>query len=159
MTDFGNLDGELDDEFLNIGGETVVGMVATNATNNVYPELNEDLSPFDDYDFSDASGRLKGTIFDKKERAKRRATRQKRKDEKQSAKNAETLSRAELNKGLSGDKQSDIELAKALGSDNTKDDSKAPKAPMSNTNKVLIGLGVTLLLAGIGYAVYKKVSK
>ena len=154
MTDFGNLDGELDDDFLNIGGETIVGMVATNATNNVYPELNEDLSPFDDYDFSDASGWSKGTILDKKERAKRRAERQKRKSDKQAAKNAETLSRAELNKGLSTDKQSDVELAKALGSDNSKDDS-SKKAPMSTTTKVLIGVGILAAVVGIGFAIVK----
>ena len=158
MTDYGNLDGELDDEFLNIGGETVVGMVATNATNNVYPELNEDLSPFDDYDFSDASGIFSGTIFDKKERARRRAARQKRRDAREAARNAEKLSRAELNKGLASDKQSDIELAKALRSDNSRKVS-SKKAPMSTTTKVLIGVGVVALLAGIGFVVYKKSKK
>jgi hypothetical protein len=158
MTNFGNLDGELDDDFLNIGGETVVGMVATSATQNVYPELNEDLSPFDDYDFSDAAGWTKGTILDKKERARRRAVKEKRKDARQASKNAERTSRAELNKGLVSDKQSDIELAKALGADNSKDSSTA-KTPMSTTTKVLIGAGVFVLLAGIGFIVYKKMKK
>lgn len=154
MTNFGNLDGELTEDFLNIGGESVVGMVAASATQNVYPELNEDLSPFDDYDFSDASGRFKGTILDKKERKRRRDVRQKRKSEKLAVKNAERLSRAELNKGLMTDKQSDVELAKALASDDTKTPT-TEKKPMSTTTKVLIGTGALLLLAGIGFAVYK----
>lgn len=154
MTNFGNLDGELTEDFLNIGGESVVGMVAASATQNVYPELNEDLSPFEDYDFSDASGIFQGTILDKRERKRRRASREKRRSEKQAVKNAETLSRAELNKGLMTDKQSDIELAKALASDDTKK-LGTEKKPMSTTTKVLIGTGALLLIAGIGFAVYK----
>lgn len=154
MTNFGNLDGELTEDFLNIGGESVVGLVAASATQNVYPELNEDLSPFDDYDFSDASGIFQGTILDKRERRKRRDVRQKRKSEKQSVKNAERLSRAELNKGLMTDKQSDIELAKALGAQ-LPEATVTEKKPMSTTTKVLIGTGALLLIAGIGFAVYK----
>ncbi len=153
MKNYGNLDGELDDDFLNIGGETVVGMVATSATQNVVPALNEDFAPFDDYDFSDASGRTKR----RKERAKRRDARQKRKTDRQSAKNAEILSRAELNKSLTTDKQSDIELAKALASDSK--ETTTEKKPMSTTTKVLIGGGVLLLIAGIGFVIYKKTKK
>lgn len=154
MTNYGNLDGELTEDFLNIGGESLVGMVAASATQNVYPELNEDFLPFDAYEFSNASGRFKGTILDKKERKRRRDVREKRRSEKQAVKNAERLSRAELNKGLMTDKQSDIELAKALSSDNTKSATNEKK-PMSTTTKVLIGVGSLLLIAGIGFAAYK----
>lgn len=154
MTNFGNLDGELTEDFLNIGGEKAVGLVVASATQNVYPELNEDLSPFDDYDFSDASGWTRGTILDKRERRKRRESRQKRKDARQSSKNAERMSRADLNKGLSTEKQSDIELAKALSA-NMSQTPTDTKKPMSTNTKIFIGVGVLLGIAAIGFTIYK----
>ena len=154
MKDFGNLDGELDEDFLNIGGDALVGLTVASATQNVYPELNEDLSPFDDYDFSDASGSRKKR---QKARTQRKESRQKARAEKKSAKTAETLARAELTKSLATDKASDVELAKALSSDLK--DSSTDKKPMTTTTKVLIGSGVFLLLVGIGFVIYKKTKK
>ena len=80
--------------------------------------------------------------------ASRKANRQESRKARQTAKNAETQSRAELNKAAGQDKQSDIEIAKALGGDGNK--------PMSMTTKVLIGFGLVALVGGIAYFVIKK---
>ena len=48
-----------------------------------------------------------------------------------------------MNREIGKDKQSDIELAKALGS--------GEKQPMSTTTKVLIGVGVVAVLGAIVY--------
>lgn len=80
--------------------------------------------------------------------ASRKANRQEARKARQSAKNAETQSRAELNKAAGQDKASDVELAKALGADS--------KKPMSTTTKVLIATGVVAVLGAIAYFVIVK---
>ena len=68
---------------------------------------------------------------------------------KKEAKTSEIQSRADLNREVGKDKQSDIELAKALqGGD--------AKSPMSTTTKVLIGVGVVAVIGAIAYFVIKK---
>ena len=73
MKDFGNLDGELTEDFLNIGGETPVGLIATSATQNVYPNMNDDFMSFDADYFSDATlRRRRNPSPRKKQRLKRK---------------------------------------------------------------------------------------
>lgn len=177
MNDFINLDGEVtdfdQDNFYPYDG-ALVPMVAASATQNMgadyndqdnfYPAdgvgLSSDSLPLTD-EYSEARGkRLKGTVFDKKERARRRALREKLRIEKQAAKVEETKSRAELNKNVGKETASDIELAKALSNPNTVDVKLgAEKAPMSKTTKIVIGVSVVVLLGVIGFVVYKKMKK
>lgn len=177
MKDFLNLDGEIvdfdQDNFYPCDG-ALVPMVAASATQNMgadyndqdnfYPAdgvgLSSDSLPLTD-EYSEARGKKrKGTIFDKKERARRRALREKLRTEKQGVKNEETKSRAELNKNVGKESASDIELAKALSNPNAIDVKLgAEKAPMSKTTKIAIGAGAFLLLVGIGFVIYKKMKK
>lgn len=160
MKDFGNLDGELTEDFLNIGGEVPVGMVAESAIQNVYPSLNEDLSAFDDY-YSASGDRKKRREEKRARKSAKKDTRQKMREAIVSgklAKNEERLSRAELNKGLGTEKESDVELAKALSESVKDDSSKKEKKPMSTTTKILIGVGAALLIGGIAFLVLRKKS-
>lgn len=68
---------------------------------------------------------------------------------KKAAKTAEIQSRADLNKEIGKDKQSDIELAKALQGGNS-------ATAMSTTTKVLIGVGVVAVVGAIAYFVISK---
>jgi hypothetical protein len=165
MKDFGNLDGELTEDFLNIGGETAVGLVAASATQNVYPNMNDDDESFEgdyfssfDHDFSDATGkrrkRIKRRDARRKSRLDTRKSRQKSRLDTKKSKDAERLARAELTKSLTKDKQSDVDLAKALSADVNKTPSNIKK-PMTTTTKVLIGLGVLIGIAAIGFGIYK----
>jgi hypothetical protein len=110
---------------------------------------------YDADNFYPASGLLKGTILDKKERARRRALREKRKDMKAEGKLAVAQSSKIAAQGLGKDSQADIELAKSL---NAKPTGGTAKKGMSTTTKVLIGVGVLAVLVG-GYFAYKKFSK
>jgi hypothetical protein len=89
-------------------------------------------------------------FLSKEEIDKRKASRK----EKKSVKNTEALSRAELNKSLGQDKQSDVELAKALKGDDTSKSSTAQ--PMSKNTKIAIGFSVVLVLGTIVYFIVKK---
>lgn len=84
------------------------------------------------------------SFFSKDEATKRRTGREERRNLRTSSKAEERKSRADLNREIGKDKQSDIELAKALGSDNQ-------TKPMSTTTKVLIGVGVVAALGAIVY--------
>jgi hypothetical protein len=69
--------------------------------------------------------------------------------DKKEAKTSEIQSRADLNREVGKEKQSDLELAKALqGGD--------AKPPMSTTTKVLIGAGILAVVGAIAYFVIKK---
>ena len=63
---------------------------------------------------------------------------------KKDAKTAEIQSRADLNREVGKEKQSDLELAKALQDSGT-------STPMSTTTKVLIGAGIVGVLGAIVY--------
>lgn len=78
----------------------------------------------------------------------RRANRKSRRDVREASKAEERKSRADLNRAVGQDKQSDVELAKALGA--------SDKQPMSTTTKVLIGVGVLAVVGAIAYFVIKK---
>ena len=178
MKDFLNLDGEVidfdQDNFYPADGPTLVPMVAVSASQNIGADYDDqdnfysadgvglsfDSLPVTD-EYSEARGKKrKGTLFDKKERARRRALREKLRTEKKGAKNEETKSRAELNKNVGKETASDIELAKALSSPNVVDVKLgAEKTPMSKTTKIAIGAGAVLLLVGIGFVIYKKMKK
>jgi len=67
---------------------------------------------------------------------------------KKEAKTSEIQSRADLNREVGKDKQSDIELAKALQGGDSQ--------PMSTTTKVLIGVGILAVVGAIAYFVIKK---
>lgn len=83
------------------------------------------------------------SFFSKAETSKRRGDRQAQRSERRASKVDERKSRAELNREIGKDKQSDIELAKALGTDT--------KTGMSTTTKILIGVGVVAVLGAIVY--------
>ncbi len=74
--------------------------------------------------------------------------------ENKSVKNTEALSRAELNKGLSQDKPSDVELAKALTGTGTT--TLPEKEGMSKNTKIAIGVGSVLVLGLIVFLIVKK---
>jgi len=109
-------------------------------------------------------GRLtKDTVLSTKERARRRALREKRRDQRQTRRDARTgakVTTAQSGKiaaeSLGKESQSDIELAKALGS---KSSGVKTKTGMSTTTKVLIGVGVLVVLGIGGYFAYKKFGK
>lgn len=89
-------------------------------------------------------------FLSKEESDRRKANRQ----EKKYVKNTEALSRAELNKGLSQDKASDVELAKALKGDDTS--TSKTSQPMSKNTKIAIGVGVVVVLGAIAFFVLRK---
>lgn len=170
-------------------------MVAVNAIQNVGGDFNEDLklsasgeisdvyAKFDtlpswnndDDDYSNLYGQGKARREQRRsDRQKRRSDRQTRKNEKATAKNAETLSRAQLNVGLSQEKQSDIELAKAIGMAsgaqtimsntakgmvNSLPPSSPPNAPKNNTGLIIgISVGAIVIIAA-SVLIYKSKSK
>jgi len=121
---------------------------------------------YDADNFYPANGLLgrigKGTILDKRERARRRGLREKRRDQRQTRRDARTgakVTTAQSGKiaaeSLGKESQSDIELAKALGAKTTGETKKG----MSTTTKVLIGVGVLVVLGIGGYFAYKKFGK
>jgi hypothetical protein len=59
-----------------------------------------------------------------------------------------------LNKGLSQDKASDVEIAKALKGDDTS--TSKTTEPMSKNTKIAIGSGIVLVLGAIVYFVVKR---
>lgn len=140
-----------DDDFFPMDGE-VIQYVAKTAGQDVG-------NHYDQENFYPANGMFRGTIFDKKERQKRRAIRQQRKSSKVAAKNEETLSRAELNKAVGKDKPSDLALADALKADAQKSDTTTVKEPMSLNTKIAIGVGITVFLGIVGFVFYKKLKK
>jgi hypothetical protein len=113
---------------------------------------------FDQDNFYPADGQQKGIFqnirqnvtdfFGQDQSATRQKGRQGRRDVRTGAKAEERKSRADLNRAVGQDKQSDIELAKALGASDSQ--------PMSTTTKVLIGVGVVAVLGAIAYFVMKK---
>ena len=155
------------DEFYPADGvDDITNMVALSAAQNIGPGIydGDNFYPADGYSY--ASGRLKGTIFDKKERAKRRAERQKRINARQSSKNEERLGRAELNRQAGKESQSDIELSKVLsgtgipGMPSPTDTAPATASSgMSKNKKIMIGVGVAVVLAVVGIVVYKRMKK
>ena len=90
------------------------------------------------------------SFLSKEESDKRKANRK----ENKSVKNIEALSRAELNKGLSQDKPSDVELAKALKGDDTS--TSKTSGTMSKNAKIAIGVGVVVVLGAIAFFVLRK---
>lgn len=139
--------------------EGLVTMVAASAAQNT-PNY------FDQDNFYPADGKQKGffgsvgqiygnaargaaSFLSKDEIEKRKASRK----ENKAVKNAETLSRADLNKSIGQDKASDVELAKALKSDTPS--ASTPASSMSTTTKVLIGVGVVAVLGTIAYFVMR----
>jgi hypothetical protein len=119
----------------------IVTMVAASAAQNTPNYYDQD-----NFYPADGSGR-----------ARRQANRKRRQDAKfvkKGAKTEEIQSRAELNKSLGQDKQSDVELAKALKADNT----STPKTtePMSKNTKIAIGVGVVVVLGAIAFFVLRK---
>jgi hypothetical protein len=142
------------------GDELAIGkMVVASAAQNT-PNY------FDQDNFYPADGKQKGFFgsvgqiygnaargaagfLSKEEIEKRKASRK----ENKAVKNAETLSRAELNKSIGQDKASDVELAKALKGETPS--TSTPASSMSTTTKVLIGVGVVAVLGTIAYFVLK----
>jgi hypothetical protein len=89
-------------------------------------------------------------------KARRQSNKKRRQDArfvKKGAKTAEIQSRADLNKGLSQDKASDVEIAKALKGDDTS--TSKTTEPMSKNTKIAIGAGVVIILGAIAYFVLK----
>ena len=185
MKNYNNLDGEIveldgvtnedmsfhdwvndSDDFYPFQGEALP-MIAASAAQNTPDYFDQDNFYPADGDYSEARGRLKGTIFDKKERAKRRAERQKRINARQSAKNEEVKSRAELNRQAGKESQGDVELAKSLSAvaaapipgatDNTA--TASTSTGLSKNKKILIGVGVAVVLAVLGVVIYKRYKK
>jgi len=180
MRDYNNLDGELIDYEIVGGGSDVKknfkeeffadadgdsGMFYGAQGNDPYGSFM-DLPSWSkaDGDYSEARGFLKGTILDRKERARRRARKEARQDERQMRRTERTMSKSEARKVKAGAKataaegqrlageslgkesQSDVALAQALSQPSTQ-----PKQGMSTGAKVGIAIGV---LAVLGVGVY-----
>lgn len=152
------------DDFYPFQGEALP-MVAASAAQNTGNYFDQDNFYPADGDYSEVRGRFKGTIFDKKERAKRRAERQKRINARQSAKNEETKSRAELNRQAGKESQGDVELAKALSATaaapipGVTDTTPAATTGMSKNKKILLGVGAVVVLGVLGFVIYRKFKK
>lgn len=144
---------EFNDSFNNADGminhadrDGRIKMVAASAAQNTGNYFDQDnFYPADGIKgaFQSANANIKD-FFSKEQSAERRKSRKERK----AAKTAEIQSRADLNKSAGQEKQSDVELAKALG--------KSDSQPMSTTTKVLIGVGVLAVVGAIAYFVIKK---
>ena len=119
-----------------------IKMVAASAAQNTRNYFDQD--NFYPADGIRSIGQNIKSFLSKDEAAKRRSGRQTQRKERRESKVDERKSRADLNREIGKDKQSDIELAKALGSDNA-------SKPMSTTTKVLIGVGVVAVLGAIVY--------
>jgi len=165
-----NMDGVVEESFEVLSGNVPLG-------NNLIEDYSNEF--WEGEGFNNAIGRGKsslfgkGTMFDKKERARRRSRRENKQDQQQARRNQRTDSMAqsrqmkaqaklgnvdvqkEMAKGLQ-DQSGDIALANALAS-------KSPEATtdkkMSTTTKVMIGVGVAVVLGVIGFIVYKKMAK
>jgi hypothetical protein len=151
---------DTDDFYPADGVEDITHMVAASAAQNIGNYYDGDnFYPADGY--SNASGRFKGTILDKKERAKRRAERQRRINARQKVKNEETQSRAELNRQAGKESQGDVELAKALAGSTAPLPTDTTPAPtgMTKTTKILIGAGVGVVVLIVGVVLYKRMKK
>jgi hypothetical protein len=134
---FNNADGMIN----HANSEGRIKMVAASAAQNTPNYFDQD--NFYPADGIRTVGQNIKTFFSKDESAKRRGGRQTQRQERRESKVDERKSRADLNREIGKDKQSDIELAKALGS--------GEKQPMSTTTKVLIGVGVVAVLGAIVY--------
>jgi hypothetical protein len=153
---------DTDDFYPADGVDDITNMVALSAAQNIRPGIydGDNFYPADG-EYSEARGRFKGTIFDKRERAKRRAVRQKRTSERQSAKNEETRSRAELNRQAGKESPADAELAKVLsgsaipGMPSPTDTAPATRG-MSRNTKIMIGVGIAVVLGIVGVVLYKR---
>jgi hypothetical protein len=160
---------ELDGERIDMDGiGDVTNMIALSAAQNIGPGIfdGDNFYPADG-DYSDASGRSKrrkkrkGTIWDKDERAKRRAERQDLLKSRVSSKNEEIKSRAELNRNIGKENQGDVELAKVLSASAAPlPIDTAPISPgMTRKTKILIGAGAGLVVLIIGIVLYKRYKK
>lgn len=187
MKNYNNLDGEIveldgvtnedmsfhdavndSDDFYPFQGEALP-MIAASAAQNTPDYFDQDNFYPADGDYSEARGRRrrskKGTIFDKKERAKRRAARQEMIKSRVSAKNEEIKARAELNRQAGKESQGDVELAKSLSAiaatpaPGASDSTTATSTGLSKNKKILIGVGVAVVLAVLGVVIYKRYKK
>ena len=134
-----------------------IKMVAASAAQNTPNYFDQDnFYPADGLkNFGKSVGQIYGNaakgaanFLSPQEIAQRKANRQENRKARNAAKTAEIQARAELTKSAGQDKQSDIELAKALG--------KGDSEPMSMTTKVVIGVGILALVGAITYFVIKK---
>ena len=108
---------------------------------------------FDQDNFYPANGMRSRKANRKARRTDRRANRSARKK----AKTNEIQSRADLNKSLGQEKQSDIELAKALATPLTPITPAKVEAGMTKNTKIALGVvGGLVLIAGIYFLVRKK---
>jgi hypothetical protein len=157
------------DDFYPFQGEALP-MVAASAAQNTGNYFDQDNFYPADGDYSELRGRgrrrakTKGTIFDKKERAKRRATRQELIKSRVSAKNEEIKARAELNRQIGKEDPADAELAKSLSALSlpltpTANDGTTASTGMSKTTKILIGVGSVVVLGVLGFVIYRKFKK
>lgn len=121
---------------------TMVAAVAGQNTGNYFDQ--------DNFYPADGLGKNVKNYLSPAEREKRKNLRQ----GKRTAKTAEIQSRADLNKGLSQDKASDVELAKALKGDDPS--TSKTSEPMSKNTKIAIGVGVAVVLGAIVYFVVKR---
>lgn len=159
------------DNFYPADGQ-VIPMVAANASQNTINYLDQDnFYPADGQVIpmvAAVAGQNTGNYFDQDNfypanglRSRMRTNKEKRQAArlaKKQAKTNEIQSRADLNKSLGQDKQSDVELAKALSSSNTTD-STTTKTEVGMTKNTKIALGVVgglIVIAGIYFLVKKK---
>lgn len=138
---------EFNDSFNNADGinkadsEGRIRMVAAVAGQNTGNYFDQD--NFYPADGLQAIGQNIKNFFSPEESAKRRGDRQTQRKERRASKVDERKSRADLNREIGKEKQSDVEIAKALQGD--------AKTPMSTNTKILIGVGVVAVVGAILY--------
>lgn len=126
------------------GRITMVAAVAGQNTGNYFDQDN--FYPADG--IRQIGQNIKG-FFSEDEAKKRREGRQSQRKERRASKVDERKSRADLNREIGKEKQSDLELAKALQGGDTQN-------AMSTTTKVVIGIAVVAVVGAIAYFIIKK---
>ncbi len=158
------------DDFYPADGQ-VIPMVAANASQNTGNYFDQDnFYPADGQVIpmvAAVAGQNTGNYFDQdnfypanglRSRIRENVNRRKAdRSAKRKAKTSEIQSRADLNKSLGQDKQSDIELAKALATPSAPTTTAKVEAGMSKNTKIALGVvGGLVLIAGIYFLVKKK---
>jgi hypothetical protein len=165
------------DNFYPMDGDVIRYTAANAAQNtgdyfdqdNFYPAdgvMCDSKSNLTDAEFSDAFGDyfknvVKGarnasgnvaSFFSPQETARRRAARYAGR----SAKTQESLSRAELNKNVGKETETDKAIAQTLKSSSTPSLASDGKKPMSTTTKVLIGVGIAGIIGVIAFLALRR---
>jgi hypothetical protein len=156
--EFANIDGDIVNYDIQYGG----GKVSPNSKEGFMSSADGDDyydADGDSDDFYNAGGLFSGMRKAQAKREKRRALKNKSKDEARilKAKSKQTLADAQIEsaKAMGKGTEGDIALAKSL---EAKPDAEPVKEGLSKGAKIGIAVGVAVVLGIVGFIVYKKMS-